>query len=106
MKNTPRPPRNLTGESLAFWQRHARPLWEASILTDRDIDSFSLLCRVTGTLNEMDISTGNDNFRVMIQFTNLLKQYQSLAKQFGLLPRERKIANMDMTADNPDEFGL
>jgi phage terminase small subunit len=106
MKNTPRPPKSLTGEALAFWQRHARPLWEANILTERDIDSFALLCRVWGVMNEMDISTGNENFRIMIQFTNLLKQYQALAKQFGLLPRERKIANMVMDTEEVDEYGL
>lgn len=106
MRKTPRPPKSLTGEALEFWHRHAKSLYAAGILTDLDIDSFALLCKVWGAIEGLDVTPGEENFRGMIQFTNLLKQYQSLAKQFGLLPRERKTANMQPDTADKDEWGL
>ena len=33
---------------------------------------------------------GADQFREMVQLNQLLKQYQAYAREFGLLPRDRK----------------
>ena len=106
MKERIHAPVKLEGEAKRYWQEHARPLTDAGILTERDVDSFALLCRVWGMLCELDSGPGADNFRTMNQFVNLSKQYQSLAKQFGLLPRERKSAKMDIEPAEKDEFGL
>ena len=98
----------LTGEAAAFWTRHHGRLVKRGILTDADLDSFALLCVTWQRLCELQgIAAGADNFREMVQFTNLNKQYQALAKQFGLLPRDRRSAKMDGDAPREtDEFGL
>lgn len=101
-----KPPIELTGESLVYWKAHSKKLKDAGILTDRDVHSFALLCRIWGMMQELDAQPGSQNYRAMIQFTNLSKQYAALAKQFGLLPRERKAANMEMDSKQVDEFGL
>jgi phage terminase small subunit len=100
------PPTKLSGAALSYWRTHAPALEAASILTERDAHSFALLCRIWGILEELDTTPGPDNYRAMIQFANLTKQYQSMAKQFGLLPRERKASNMEMNPDTVDEFGI
>jgi hypothetical protein len=107
-KPAPPPPIPLAGEALAFWERHYRPLKRAGILTRGDLDSFALLAITWGKLVSISASEpGADQYREMVQFTNLNKQYQSLAKQFGLLPRERKTAKMDGGRRvKTDEFGL
>lgn len=101
-----KPPIELSGEALAYWKAHSRKLKDAGILTDRDVHSFALLCRIWGMLQALDTEPGNENYRAMIQFTNLSKQYAALAKQFGLLPRDRKAANMELESKATDEFGL
>jgi phage terminase small subunit len=104
----PEPPIPLDREALAFWRKHYRRLEDAKVLTDADVESFAVLCLTWGKLQDLaGIRPGADTYREMIQLVNLLKQYQALAKQFGLLPRERKAARMDL--DPPaekDEFGL
>lgn len=91
-----KPPIPLSGEALKFWKRHALRLKKAGILSDRSEDSFVLLCQTWGMVQALSgIEPGADAFREMIQLNNLLKNYQSLAKQFGLLPRDAKQAKMD-----------
>lgn len=107
-RRAPEPNLPLTGEAREFWNRHYWRLKRARVLTKADPDSFALLCLVWGQLYALSgIQPGADAFREMIQFTNLTKQYQALAKQFGLLPRERKAAKMEVEAPaKKDEFGL
>ncbi|MEO8082681.1 MAG: hypothetical protein ABI780_02600 [Ardenticatenales bacterium] len=103
------PPIPLSGEALAFWKRHYSRLRIEKILTDADEESFALCAILWGKLYELaDTKTGDANFRPMIQFDRLAKQYHAYAKQFGLLPRERKQAKMDAPtpANEKDEFGF
>jgi phage terminase small subunit len=103
------PPSSLRGEALAFWDRHAGRLRDAGILTPADLDSFVLLCRTHALLDALHavVEPGADAFREMIQLVNLTKQYVALARQFGLLPRERKQAKMSVERPKPkDKFGL
>lgn len=102
------PPIPLSGEAAKFWRRHFKRLKGRRILTRSDCESFAVLCLTWSKIVALsDTQPGADSYREMIQFSNLLKQYHSFAKQFGLMPRERKAAKMD--TDPPkkkDEFGL
>lgn len=108
VKPAPEPPIPLAGEALTFWRSHYRRLKRSGILTRADVESFAVLCLTWGKIQSLAaIEPGADNYREMIQLINLVKQYQSLAKQFGLLPRERKAAKMDdATTTKKDEFDL
>ncbi len=102
-------PIKLSGEAAAFWQRHHDRLVERGILTDADLDTFALLCITWEKLVGLQaVPAGPDNYREMVQFTNLNKQYQSLAKQFGLMPRDRKAGKGmdDGPSQQKDEYGL
>ena len=56
-----------------------------------------MLCLTWGKLQDLaGVRPGADTYREMIQLMNLLKQYQALAKQFHLLPRDRKAAKADL----------
>lgn len=105
---TPDPPLPLAGEALAFWHRHVPRLTAAEVLKPADLDAFAVLALVWGKLYQLaPVAPGEANYREMIQLVNLTKQFQALARQFGLLPRERKQAKMDV--DPPpkkDEFDL
>lgn len=98
----------LSGAAKSFWGRHAKRLQKAKVLTDSDLDSFTVLCVTFGMIDRLkEVEPGADAYREMVQFCNLLKQYQALAKQFGLLPRERKQAKMSTEPEaEKDEFNL
>jgi len=98
----------LAGEALAFWRRHYAELVRKKILTPRDLDTFTLLCLTWGKLTAIAATPpGAVFYRESIQFVNLNKQYQALAKQFGLMPRDRKAGKLEGESDErKDEFGL
>lgn len=102
------PPLPLNTAARAFWDRHHDRLRAAGIMTDADVDSFCVLCLTWSKLAALaSIEAGADQFREMIQLDRLTKQYAVLAKQFGLLPRDRRMAKMDGDqAPAKDEFGL
>lgn len=102
------PPIQLNTEARAFWDRHYKRLKSRRILTRADLDSFAVLCVCWSKLVAIGAAEpGADNYREMVQYANLLKQYHAYAKQFGLLPRERRAAKMDSDAPaKKDEFGL
>lgn len=107
-KPAPPPPIPLAGEALRFWQKHYRRLKRAGVLTAADVESFALLCVVWGRIQDLQSRPWvEDDFRSPIQLDRLLKQYHAYAKQFGLLPRERKQSRMEVTpAAKKDQFGL
>lgn len=92
----------------AFWDRHLARLTAAGLMTDADRDSFAVLCVTWSKLAMVARSEpGPDNFREMVQLNQLLKQYQAYAREFGLMPRDRKRSKLD--GEPPpakDEFGL
>lgn len=102
------PPLPLNNVARAFWDRHHDRLKAAGLLTDADLDSFAVLCVTWSKLAAVSQSEpGADQFREMVQLNQLLKQYQAYAREFGLMPRDRKRNKLD--ADAPpasDEFGL
>lgn len=107
-KTPPAPPLPLDPVALAFWDRHAGRLTAAGLLTAADVDSFAVLAVTWSKLaTAAKCEPGAETYREMVQFVALLKQYQALAKQFGLLPRDRKAAKLDTEPPPPrDEFGL
>ena len=108
MKRPLAPTVPLCPTAQAFWDRHARRLRKAGVLTVSDLDSFTATCQTWAKVQELQrYETGADNFREMVQLNNLLKQYHAFAKQFGLLPRDRKAAKMDIAPPaKKDEFDL
>ncbi len=106
MQAVPTIPLNPTAR--AFWDRHHDRLTAAGLLTDADRDSFAVLCVTWAKLAELaKAETGADHFREAVQFNQLLKQYQSYAREFGLLPADRKRRKLDADAPaKPNEFGL
>jgi phage terminase small subunit len=103
-----RPTLPLTEAARGYWDRHARRLARLRILTPGDLDSFTLLCVTWGMLSTLsDTQPGADQFREMVQLANLQKQYLALARQFGLVPRERRAAKLEgEKPEQKDEFGL
>jgi phage terminase small subunit len=91
-----------------FWDRHHDRLRAAGLLTDGDVDSFCVLCVTWSKLAAISQhEPGADQFREMVQLNQLLKQYQQYAREFGLMPRDRKRSKLETDAPpTRDEFGL
>lgn len=98
----------LDREGRAFWDRHYERLTAEGILTENDLETFACCCMTWSMIVELrEIRPGAGSFREMIQFNNLNKQFLAYAKQFGLLPRERRAAKMEASpTSTKDEFGL
>lgn len=92
-------PNYLKGEARKYWYSHAKRLADAGILTDADVESFALLCMTWGMIQELQAKPGAEHYREMTQYNNLIKQYLPLAKQFGMLPRDRKASKIDAPND-------
>lgn len=103
-----RTPKGLKNQALQFWKDHARDLRRRGILTANSRCSFVLLCQTWGKVQQlMELEPGADAFREMQQLGKLHGLYQSLAKQFGLLPAQAKRDKLDTPAEEAaDEFGL
>lgn len=61
-----------------FWTDHAKHLIEDGALTIRNLDLFALLCEVWGELRTVD----KEDSKGRIYYIALLKQFQTLIKQF------------------------
>jgi phage terminase small subunit len=72
---------NLSGEALAFYNRHAEHLKQSDMLSVGDSDTFLLLCRIWGRL-----SLAEDHK----EFVQLQKAFVDLSRHFGLTPKERR----------------
>lgn len=104
----PEPNLPLNPTARAFWDRHAARLRAAGLLTDADLDSFAVLAVTWSKLSAISASEpGAAQFREMVQLNQLLKQYQAYAREFGLLPRDRKRSKIDAEPQTQrDEFDL
>ena len=101
------PTLTLDGPAREFWDRHALQLRNAGILEDCDLDSFTLLCVTWGKIAALAaVPPGENAYREMVQLNNLNKQYQALAKSFGLLPRERRASKFEREETEKDTFGI
>lgn len=81
-------PQDLDPKAKDFFETHAEALAQAGMLTTQDLPAFIQLCRLH-TLCEIEYSkvlTGSGSR----PYIDLVKQFQSLAKQFGMTPAERK----------------
>ncbi len=105
---TPPPPMPLNAVARSFWDRHHARLRAAGLLTDADLDSFAVLCLTWSKLTAISVNEpGAENFREMVQLNQLLKSYQAYAREFGLMPRDRKRNKLEAEAPpTRDEFGL
>lgn len=73
-----------------FWQDHAKHLIEDGVLNDRNADLFGLTCEVWGELRTVDKSDAKGR----IYFIALLKQFQSLTRQFKTEGKTLDIADI------------
>ena len=94
-------PRWLKDDAAEFWKRHAKPLEQAGVLTDRDVDGFALLCEVWRLLRNTDPLRDS---KEAVRYIALVKQAQALMKQFGLMPRDRKRSKIESEKDELKEF--
>lgn len=98
-------------EAVKFWQRHAGHLAEADLLSEGDVDSFILLCRIHSHLTALHNQV-KDNPKLFRHFLDLTRQYLAIGRQFCLFPKERRQQAVsfggDMTARHQDkeEFDL
>ena len=96
-------PDYLTGEASEFWDRHYDRLTEARVLTEGDTDSFALLCEIWQHIRQ---TNPDSDSKQAVKYIALVKQYMALAKQFGLMPRERKKSGLFLMKELQDEFGI
>lgn len=102
------PPLPLNRVARAFWDRHHDRLRATGLLTDADVDTFAVLCVIYSKVAAISaFEPGADQFREMVQFNQLTKQYHTFAREFGLAPRDRKRSKLDAEAPpEKDQFGL
>jgi hypothetical protein len=101
----PRRPAELTDPAAKrFWDRHVDRLWEDATLTARDVESFTALCQVWGRLQKLANHDPAD-YRLGVQFNNLLKQYEKYARSFGLIgPKGRPQPRAKTITDRLNEL--
>lgn len=98
-----RRPSGLKGEAAKFWDRHSSRLEQDGLLDDNSFDGFTHLCEVHALKCAAQPEGGDPKERVW--FIGLSKQYQALMKQFGLLPRDRKRADLEPELDIAEVLG-
>lgn len=86
-----------------FWKKHNKRLQSAGLLTPADYESFALLCMTWERM--LEASKGSDS-KDNVNYNSLSKQFVVLAKQFCLLPKDRKKSGLDTTEETADEFGI
>lgn len=92
-------PPYLKPEGKAFWKKHYNRLMESGLMTVADEESFIQLCEVWSDLRTVDRDAGSPQ---ALRWGSLNKIYLALAKQFGMLPRDRKAAKLEPDQDIQD----
>ena len=95
-------PRELDETAAKFWDRHAKRLRDEGLLTPATFDSFVLLCRTFAVLQRHDPDNTADKMAV-IKFIALSRQYQQLARGFGMNTDKPKVPQQ---GSEVDEFGI
>jgi phage terminase small subunit len=87
----------LKAEAKQFWNKHWHRLCEeGAVDATRDVEGFSLLCEVWRILRHTDPCKDS---KEGLRYGAMLKQYQALAKQYGLMPKDRKASGFDKPKD-------
>lgn len=100
-QRTPNAPAWLDFKAKAIWQRHARRLWDAGLLTDIDVSALAALCEAEalyqtavamlatgGVVTTTETGYAYPSPWVAIR-TQALKQCQLLWREFGMTPSSR-----------------
>ena len=95
----------LTGLAARYWKRHAKRLTEAGILTDYDVEAFTACCQLWERSQSLRAGSEADP-KANRAYLDSVKAWQSLARQFALLPLERKRSGIQTEPDEVDEFGI
>ena len=82
-------PDYLDETATAFWDRHARNLSKADLLSKQDYDCFAHLCQVY-SLKTWVYGQLASNPKLMRQFLDLSNHFKALCQQFCLMPLPRK----------------
>jgi phage terminase small subunit len=91
-----RRPSWLEGEAISFWDRNVKHLQESGMLSEKDIDTFAMLCDIYGEYRACD---PRKDSKEAIRYSAMTKQYFQFAKQFGLLPVARKKSKLEHEPD-------
>ena len=94
-------PKHLTAEAKEFWTNHSKRLIRAGLLTEAEKETFALCCEVYKQLRNCDPTL---DAKSALRWQSSVKQFVVLAKQFGLLPKDR--LKMKLEPDEKDEFGI
>jgi len=98
-----RPPKWLTDVvALDYFKRHSKRLLAEGIIDEDDADTLAACADVWGQLRRVDPDADSKN---AMRYNSLLKSWLALARQLGLLPRDRKRFNLATEADITDVLG-
>jgi len=81
----------LKNEAADFWRRNAPQLIAQEILTELSVDTFAQLCETWRLMRTTNPATDS---KEAMKYNGFAKQFFQLSKQFGLLPRDSKKAQM------------
>lgn len=89
-------PKWLESEGKAFFKKHSKALTDENKLDERNSDSFALLCQVWALIRATDPL---ESPQAGLRYIGLIKQYQAIAKMFGLMPNLAKGQNANKPKD-------
>ena len=95
-------PKELDDVAAKFFQRHTKRLRLEGLLLESTFDSWVLLCKTYSILSRHDADNPADKMAI-IKFVALSRQYQSLAKGFGMHSDKPKVAT---GSEEKDAFGI
>ena len=95
----------LAGLARTYWDRHAQRLREVGLLTDCDTEAFTLTCQLWSRLQALQVEAEKNPSKNR-PYLDTCKAWQSMARQFSLLPLERKRAGVELTRQVVDEYGI
>lgn len=96
-------PSHLQGHARTLWKKHFARLVNAGVIEETDADGFAEVCEVYRHLRAAKPDSGDPKERIW--YIGLLKQWQTLSKQYGLLPRDRKRSGIEPEADLEQVLG-
>lgn len=112
---TPNAPAWLDETAKAIWQRHARRLWEAGLLTDVDVSALASLCEAEALYQTAvamlaagdTVLTNDKGYTYASPWVQIrsqaLKQAQTLWREFGMTPSARSRIEVK-PEEEEDEF--
>ncbi|WP_020475248.1 phage terminase small subunit P27 family [Zavarzinella formosa] len=123
----PKPPKDLTGEAVAEWNRLIPELEEAGLLAKVDRAGLSEMCRAWGEIQEARAILGKDGWMLRqpiqnakgevlgekvqrhpaaLMLSDATRRWMVLAMQYGLTPVARMRMRLEASVDQSEEDDL